>query len=153
MIFRFFAVGLRFSTAKMLSSFAANCPMFDWSRPTSNNPRARMQLMECLKDPLFVQYGCVILDEAHERTLHTDVLLGKKMNRKICSLPNFFSVSARLVNINFLLCPLLLYSISPSPLSAERPFLTLPSSNTYRALRRHRCATHIPIPGSSFIVI
>ena len=24
-------------------------------------------LMECLKDPLFTQYACVILDEAHER--------------------------------------------------------------------------------------
>ena len=32
--------------------------------------------MECLKDPLFAAYDCVILDEAHERTLHTDVLLG-----------------------------------------------------------------------------
>ena len=33
-------------------------------------------LMECLKDPTFNTYACVILDEAHERTLHTDILLG-----------------------------------------------------------------------------
>lgn len=33
-------------------------------------------LMECLRDPLFTAYACVIIDEAHERTLHTDVLLG-----------------------------------------------------------------------------
>ena len=33
-------------------------------------------VMECIKDTLFANYGCVILDEAHERTLHTDVLLG-----------------------------------------------------------------------------
>lgn len=33
-------------------------------------------LMDCLKDPTFSTYECVILDEAHERTLHTDVLLG-----------------------------------------------------------------------------
>ncbi|TRY75661.1 hypothetical protein TCAL_01271 [Tigriopus californicus] len=33
-------------------------------------------LMDCLKDPTFSSYECVILDEAHERTLHTDVLLG-----------------------------------------------------------------------------
>ena len=63
-----------------------------------------MQLMECLKDPLFVQYGCVILDEAHERTLHTDVLLGKKTNRSSLS-ALFYSVSARPVNINFLFMP------------------------------------------------
>ncbi len=33
-------------------------------------------VMECLKDPLFENYECIILDEAHERTLHTDILLG-----------------------------------------------------------------------------
>lgn len=33
-------------------------------------------VMECLRDPLFQPYDCIILDEAHERTLHTDVLLG-----------------------------------------------------------------------------
>ena len=33
-------------------------------------------VMECLKDPLLAAYDCVILDEAHERTLHSDVLLG-----------------------------------------------------------------------------
>ena len=38
--------------------------------------------MECIKDPLFANYGCIILDEAHERTLHTDVLLGKYNRRK-----------------------------------------------------------------------
>ena len=49
-------------------------------RETLNKSCVHMQLMECLKDPLFVQYGCVILDEAHERTLHTDVLLGKEVS-------------------------------------------------------------------------
>lgn len=34
-------------------------------------------LMESLKDVKFSSYGCIMLDEAHERTLHTDVLLGK----------------------------------------------------------------------------
>ena len=38
--------------------------------------------MECIKDPLFANYGCIILDEAHERTLHTDVLLGKYNRQK-----------------------------------------------------------------------
>ena len=42
-----------------------------------------MQLMECLRDSLFGQYGCVILDEAHKRTLHTDVLLGKEFTNNL----------------------------------------------------------------------
>ena len=33
-------------------------------------------LNECLKDPIFVQYSCIIIDEAHERSIFTDLLLG-----------------------------------------------------------------------------
>lgn len=48
---------------------------------TSANTRIKyvtdgMLLKECLSDRSLQQYGIVMLDEAHERTIHTDVLFG-----------------------------------------------------------------------------
>lgn len=33
-------------------------------------------LNECLKDQLLKEYSCIIIDEAHERSIYTDILLG-----------------------------------------------------------------------------
>ena len=37
---------------------------------------------ECLSDPLLEKYGVVMLDEAHERSIHTDILFA--LVKQVC---------------------------------------------------------------------
>ncbi len=56
-----------------------------------------MLIREAMNDPLLEKYAVVILDEAHERTLNTDLLFG--LIKEVCVVVVDCCVSGQIITI------------------------------------------------------
>lgn len=56
-----------------------------------------MLLRECLVDLDLKYYSVIMLDEAHERTIHTDVLFGKCSLQNVTFITGTFNVFVHLL--------------------------------------------------------
>jgi ATP-dependent RNA helicase DHX33 len=65
-----------------------------------------MLLREAIGDPLLTKYSVIILDEVHERTIHTDVLLGIVKSAQQFRYQNFKNNQNKTNNFNISLKPL-----------------------------------------------
>ncbi len=75
-----------------------------------------MMVREMMLDPLLSKYSVVMLDEAHERSLHTDVLLGLIKKCGFFSIAFPLPPSSLFASVLFCVLPTLLCSFFLPPL-------------------------------------
>jgi ATP-dependent RNA helicase DHX8/PRP22 len=102
-----------------------------------------MLLRECLLDEDLPQYSVVILDEAHERTIHTDVLFGL-MKEVVKKRPDFrLIVTSATLDVekfssyffNAAICQIPGRTCAPSPKTVAYPLP--PSSHACKCTTKH----------------
>lgn len=81
------AISLATHVAKELSSNVGNIVGYQVGMQSKKSTKTKIMYMtdhillnECLRDPSLKQFSCIIIDEAHERSIYTDLLLGMIKN-------------------------------------------------------------------------
>ncbi|CAG8454274.1 9757_t:CDS:10 [Ambispora gerdemannii] len=114
-----------------------------------------MLLREFLTEPLLEDYSCLIIDEAHERTLHTDILFG--LIKDICRvrpelklLISSATMDAQKFSKYFDDAPI--YNIPGRPFHVETLYTKAPEANYITAVISTVMQLHIAMQGGDILV-